>query len=351
MLNIALCSKWHTHHSRYSADLKSFDDCRISCVWDEVPERGRAWAAELGGMPCEADFATMLRRPDVDAVCITAPTAMHKDLCVAAAQAGKHIFIEKTLALSEKDALEVKAAVDAAGVIFTIAFVQKTAGLFILAKKLLDSGVFGDITMMRIRNNVGSACTNRFSTSLPYWLDLAPTGGGAMTDLGCHPMYLLEWFFGKPESVCSTYAYYLGRECEDSAISSFVFNHGKTAAVIESSYGTPYRSLYEFSFYGTKGAFVSRLCDPVIEIELPTGTVLPPCIAACAPDSIAGNRSIYKVPRNIIPDETPPIRSFVDACLNGAPIRFGIDQAVSLSKMVEGANIAHHQGIRHRFQP
>lgn len=350
MLNIALCSKWHPHHTRYSADIQSYDDCRISCVWDEVPERGQVWAAELGGVPFENDFATLLRRSDVDAVCITAPTSMHKDLCVAAAGAGKHIFTEKTLALTEKDALEVRKAVDASGVIFTIAFVQKTAGMFILAKKLIDSGIFGDITMMRIRNNVGSACTDRFSTTLPYWLDLAPTGGGAMTDLGCHPMYLLEWLLGKPESVCSTFAYYLGRECEDSAISSFVFNRGRTAAVVESSYGTPYRSLYEFSFYGTRGTYVTRLCDPTIEIELPTGAALPPCIEQCGPGSVSGRRSIYSVPRNIIPDEPPPIRCFVDACLHGAPVRFGIDEAVSLSRMVEGVNIAHHQGIRYHFQ-
>ena len=191
MFRVALISKWHPHHIRYAEDLQKFKDCAIPCVWDEDPVRGRTWAKELG-VDFEADYSALLKRGDVDGVCITAPTAMHKELCIAAAQAGKHVFTEKTLALTEKDALEVKAVIEKSKVVFSIAYIQRTVGMFVFARKLVRDGQMGDVTMMRVRNNVDSACTNRFSTTLAYWLDMAPTGGGAMTDLGCHPMYLLQ---------------------------------------------------------------------------------------------------------------------------------------------------------------
>ena len=69
-------------------------DAQITCVWDEQPERGQAWAQELG-VPFVADYGALLARSDVDAVLIDSPTNMHKDLMVRAAQAKKHIFTEK----------------------------------------------------------------------------------------------------------------------------------------------------------------------------------------------------------------------------------------------------------------
>ncbi|MBW7461942.1 Gfo/Idh/MocA family oxidoreductase, partial [Paenibacillus sepulcri] len=94
MLNVAMISKWHVHAEGYAKHLQSHGSVTITSVWDENKDRGRAWAGELGA-DFEPDLDTLLRRDDVDAVVIDAPTSMHAEVMIAAAHAGKHIFTEK----------------------------------------------------------------------------------------------------------------------------------------------------------------------------------------------------------------------------------------------------------------
>ena len=96
MLNIALLSRWHPHATGYGREFSAHPDCRVTVIWDEIPERGAAWAKELG-CDFEPDYAKLLARSDVDAICCTAPTNLHRELFTQAARAGKHIFTEKVL--------------------------------------------------------------------------------------------------------------------------------------------------------------------------------------------------------------------------------------------------------------
>ena len=89
MLKVAMLSKWHVHAPEYARRLSEMDDVQLTCVWDEIPERGQAWAKELG-TAFEPDLDKLLARDDVDAVCIDTPTNMHKDIMIKAAKAGKH---------------------------------------------------------------------------------------------------------------------------------------------------------------------------------------------------------------------------------------------------------------------
>ena len=124
MLNVAMISRWHVHAAGYAKMIQEAKDAQITCVWDEQPERGQAWAQELG-VPFVADYGALLARSDVDAVLIDSPTNMHKDLMVQAAQAKKHIFTEKCMCLTTADCDEVIRAVKENGVIFTISFPQR----------------------------------------------------------------------------------------------------------------------------------------------------------------------------------------------------------------------------------
>ena len=90
MLRVAMISKWHVHAAEYAGRLSKMEDVQITCVWDEEPARGRAWAEELGA-DFEENLDALLARPDVDAVCIDTPTNMHKEVMIKAAKAGKHI--------------------------------------------------------------------------------------------------------------------------------------------------------------------------------------------------------------------------------------------------------------------
>ena len=83
----------------YAGEAQAHPDVEIVAAWDEDPTRGAAGAADLG-VPYHADLAELLARPDVDGVIVTTRTTAHRDVIIAAAEAGKHVFTEKVLALT-----------------------------------------------------------------------------------------------------------------------------------------------------------------------------------------------------------------------------------------------------------
>ena len=140
MLNIALLSRWHPHATGYGREFSAHPDCRVTVIWDEIPERGAAWAKELG-CDFEPDYAKLLARSDVDAICCTAPTNLHRELFTQAARAGKHIFTEKVLAPTKADAEAVRDVLAETGVKFVISFPMRTNPRVLFAKKLLEEGL------------------------------------------------------------------------------------------------------------------------------------------------------------------------------------------------------------------
>ena len=91
----------------------------------------------------------LIKREDIDAIDITAPNNYHKEIAIAAAKAGKHVFCEKPLALNLTDAREMLSAVEEANVKHQIGFNYRFAPAIKLAKKLIDEGKIGTIYHFR----------------------------------------------------------------------------------------------------------------------------------------------------------------------------------------------------------
>ena len=72
MLKVAMLSKWHVHAGAYARTVQNSGIAEIAVVWDEVAERGEAWAKELGVEFC-ADLDAVLARADIDAIVCDAP--------------------------------------------------------------------------------------------------------------------------------------------------------------------------------------------------------------------------------------------------------------------------------------
>lgn len=98
-MNIAMLSQWHVHAPGYAKEAAADPRVRITAIWDELPERGAAWANELGATFIP-DLDALFSDPSLDAVINCAPTRLHGDLLTRAARAGKHIFTEKVLTLT-----------------------------------------------------------------------------------------------------------------------------------------------------------------------------------------------------------------------------------------------------------
>ncbi|MEG1426115.1 MAG: Gfo/Idh/MocA family oxidoreductase, partial [Oscillospiraceae bacterium] len=113
-------------HSNAYARLGMFFDTDYQVVQKAICGRDADWVArsaeKLGWQSYETDWRTLVQRPDIDVIDITAPSNFHKEIAIAAAKNGKHIFSEKPLALNVADAREMLAAVEKAGVKHQIGF-------------------------------------------------------------------------------------------------------------------------------------------------------------------------------------------------------------------------------------
>ena len=93
------------------------------------------------------EMSDVLALPNVDAVVVNAPTSQHKDILIAAAKANKHIFTEKSLTINVADATEVMTAVEESRVKFMISLPSRTRPEILFAKKILDEGLLGEVTL------------------------------------------------------------------------------------------------------------------------------------------------------------------------------------------------------------
>jgi len=320
MLKVAMLSKWHVHAGGYANILRSLKNVKITCVWDELPSRGKEWAKEL-----EADFEDnldiLLKRSDVDGVVVCAPTNMHANIMVSAAQAGKHIFTEKAMALTVKDCDKIADAVKKSGVKFCISFPDRTTPEHLYVKKVIDENLIGNVTLLRARNGHDGALNNWLPD---YWYDEKATGGGAMMDLGCHPMYLASWILGKPKRIMSMFNYFTNKIVEDNAVCTIEFQN-KALAIVETSFVT-YKTLPMLEVYGTEGSIIINGND----VKLISKKMDPAFSGWVNPSSL--------------PKALPaPIVQWVDGILKGEHIYFGTEDGTKLTELLENAYISHKE--------
>lgn len=326
MLNVAMLSKWHVHAEGYAKQIMEYG-ANITCVWDEDTKRGAEWAVQLNA-EFEPNLDKLLARADVDAVACNAPTAMHKEILVKAANAGKNIFTEKALAPTVEECDEIARAVKANNVKFLISMPWRCRPETLFAKKAIEEGLLGEITSIRIRNAHNGASANWLPD---YWYDEKMAGGGAMMDLGCHAMYGVSYLCGKPKRITSIFNTITDREVEDNAVSVIEFQN-KCVAVVETAL-VSFNSPFSFEIYGTQGTLIDREGQPLM-------------FASYKSDKSSNNLA----PVINLPDALPsPITMFLDACTKNTPIVFDLEAAHNLTELLEMAYIAHKKKTVARF--
>jgi len=322
MLRVAMLSRWHVHATGYANELGSMPNVAITAVWDEEKDRGQQWADELG-VDFESDLDTLLAREDVDAVCVNAPTNMHTEIMIKAAEAGKHIFTEKVMAITTVVAEKIAEAVKKAGVKFCISFPFRTHPANLFAKKVVDEKLLGDVTLVRVRNAHDGAS----SSWLPaHFYDPVQCGGGAMMDLGAHPMYLCRWLLGKPLRITSMFNSFTDKPVEDNAVSLIEFENN-VIAVSETGFVSK-NSPFSLEVYGTKGSLLIGGPDNKVRI-----------ISDELSDKVQG----WITPSNL-PNPLPsPIEQWVSGIQHGTEIHFGVEDGIHLTELMEAAYISYRE--------
>ncbi len=319
MFQAALISGWHVHAEGYAQEFNSIPGCRIAAVYDEDPARGRALAEQFGCAYYDTAKAA-LGAPGVSAGILNAPTRDHPALLALMAEMGRHIFTEKVLTAGYQDALAAREAILQAGITFAISFPHLSRPELKAAKAIADSGRLGKIGYARVRNVHDGAVAGWLPA---HFYDKDQCGGGAMIDLGAHPMYTLAWLLGRPEAAQSLFTSFTSQSVEDNAVSLLRFEGG-AIGVSETGFvskGNP----YTLEISGTEGSLMIHnslsVCDQT------TGMAWQPVTE--------------------LPEASPsPLRQWAQAGLNGTkvPEEVGIDAAVRLSAIMDAAYRAERSG-------
>lgn len=146
--------------------------------------------AESYGVAYEPDFAALLARPDVDAVLIATPHAVHREQTEQAAAAGKHILIEKPMAVTTADCTAMIEACKKAGVVLEIIQTLRFRGTLAKAKEAIDEGRIGKVYMIR-----GQSLGRDYVVDTSAWASL-PENGGAFLDMGVHNFDIMRFLTG-----------------------------------------------------------------------------------------------------------------------------------------------------------
>lgn len=248
MVKLALLSPWHVHTNWFLGELKPFHIAEFTVVWDDDEQRGRAMAEQLG-VPFEKDLDQALSAYDVEGVMVECATTKHVEVIVRAANAGKHIFSDKTLALTAKDCLIIQEAIERNGVKFLLSLETKTVGVYQQAFQMVQEGKLGRITAAHFRRTHGGALQPEKGPA--YWYDASQTGGGVTLDLGCHGLYMLPMFCGKPKRVSCIMNELYGTRSDENSTTTIEFENGAIGTAHTSSVVPSKNNLFEI--IGTEG--------------------------------------------------------------------------------------------------
>jgi len=166
----------------------------LTCLVDKVPADGKCAARAWGFARSSDDWRSVCSDPDIDVIDICTPNNLHKDMALAAAAAGKHIYCEKPLGLSGSEAREIFEAAEAAGVRTVMGFNYICNPMLMLARDMIAAGELGDVYNFR-----GSYQEDYLSDPMtPFsWRCLRSEGGsGALNDLGTHLLSMSEFLLG-----------------------------------------------------------------------------------------------------------------------------------------------------------
>lgn len=185
-VRVAILSFAHGHAHGYAGCIAANPHAELVVIADDNAERGQA-AANLYGAPWVADYREAVTRDDVDAVIICSENARHKEMTIAAAEAGKDVLCEKPIATTVEDAQAMVAACAEHGVKLQIAFPVRFNAATVALRDAVKAGQIGEPLIIAARNP--GTCPH------DWFVQPELSGGGAVIDHTVHVADVLRWMF------------------------------------------------------------------------------------------------------------------------------------------------------------
>ncbi len=267
-----------THSNAYKRVNDFFDleyRIKLKAVCGRNEERVKEFAEQWGYESTETDWRALIARDDIDAVDICTPNNFHKEIAIAAAEAGKMVLCEKPLAMDVAEGEEMVAAIEKAGVANTVWYNYRRVPAVTLAKQLIDEGRLGKI--FHYRANFLQDWT--IDAALPQggeglWrLDAAVAGSGVTGDLLAHCIDTALWLNGGIKDVSAmTETFVKEREhtltgemtpvtIDDACTFMGHFDNGSLGLFESTRYARGHKALYTLEINGEKASIKWDLHD------------------------------------------------------------------------------------------
>ena len=257
-LGVVGCGGMSKSHLRRFETLS--DRLELVAAVDLLEERAQVVADEMPRVRVATDYRDIL--DDVDAVLLVLPHHLHHPIAMDCLAAGKHVLLEKPMAISETECLDLIRDSKEADRVLMVAYCMRFHPLVVRMKELIDEKAYGDVFQV----SIWTEQLTRYADG--HWvMDPATLGGGQLFSHGCHYIDILLWYLGRPvrgaHMGTNTGTPWMGREGTSNV--SIEFEGGVLG--------------YHFGTWGARGtrlrySFHAHCTEGMIEADISGGRLL-----------------------------------------------------------------------------
>lgn len=238
----------------HAMGITTTEGAELVAVCDAVREKAEALAQKYNVCKIYTDYNEMLRDSEVDAVSVCVPSGVHGEVVIAAARAGKHVFCEKPIEVTEEKMNEMIRVVESADVKVQCVFQLRIRKASQKVKEALESGVFGKVLM--------ASAYLKYYRSPEYYKSAGwratweYDGGGCLMNQGIHGVDLIAWLMGGIKKISAfTRTQLHDIAVEDAAVAAVEFANGAVGVIEGSTCCQPAQS-HRFEIYCEKGSII-----------------------------------------------------------------------------------------------
>lgn len=227
---------------KHASAIEKISNAQLVAVCDKVDGAMEYYSSTYNASTYN-DFSEMLNNEEIDIVCICTPSGFHVNLAVEAAKSGKHIVVEKPIAMTLEDSARIVAAASKNNIKLSVVHPNRFRPVVQELKAILNSGKLG---LVSHANCIVNWNRNQEYYNQAKWRGTKQFDGGVLMNQAIHNLDLLLWFMGKPTEVFSMEATRLRKiEAEDVSVGVVRFESGALASIQASS--TAYSKNFEES--------------------------------------------------------------------------------------------------------
>jgi D-xylose 1-dehydrogenase (NADP+, D-xylono-1,5-lactone-forming) len=280
------------------------------------PEKAKEYAAKHGIAQAFGSYEALLASPDIDAVYITLPNALHLEWILKALDAGKHVLCEKPLAMSAAECAEIATKADETGLKVLEGFMYRFHPRFEKLQELLDAGAVGTLTFVHAAHtfDAGDGDNIRWYSGL---------GGGALFDTGCYCVNMSRMVTGQEPADMSAFGNY--RDAKDGgridvSMAGMLRFPGGATSLFDTGVNLERRNFLEIT--GTGGRLY--LENPLSLLEEDSVLEEHHFGQETVHHQVKGANHFVRMGEH-----------FADSVLNGSPLRYDLTDAANNARVLE----------------